>query len=435
MENRESYEAGTEMKNGKNPTVSFESCQLGNGLMVIIHENRRIPLVHVNLHYRVGSSYERPGLSGFAHLFEHMMFQGSENVPRNEHGRLIDNAGGRWNAGTNKDRTNYFETVPAHYLDLALWLEADRMKSLEVNEENFENQRKTVIEEKKQSYDNRPYGLSYLRFDELAYQNWAYAHPIIGSLEDLESASLEDAQQFHRRFYGPGNAVLVISGDIDTAYAISRVEKYFESVPDNTSVIEPDLEEPAQAQEKSEVMADALAVLPAVSVGYHIPPLGTPDYYALMMLSLVLADGDSSRLYRRFVYENNWVTGLFAGPNQYKGPGMFRIWFQIQDGVDTGMLMKALEDELNRICDKGVREPELEKARNQVSHRFIARLSTVSRVGELLAYYASYFGAPDMVNSELERLGSVSAEEIEQAARRTFVTENRTLILTEPRNQ
>ena len=195
---------------------------MSNGLEVILYRDNRIPLTHVSLHYRVGSSYEKRGESGLAHLFEHMMFEGSENVGKNEHGRLLDAAGGSWNASTSKDRTNYYATVPSNYLDLALWLEADRMRSLLITPENFENQRQTVIEEKKQSYDNRPYGRAHLRFDELAYTNWAYGHPVIGQIEDLQKFTLEQAIDFHRRFYGPGNAVLVVAGDIVEADALAK---------------------------------------------------------------------------------------------------------------------------------------------------------------------------------------------------------------------
>jgi predicted Zn-dependent peptidase len=361
-----------------------------------------------------------------------MMFQGSANVGKNEHGRYIDEAGGRWNASTNKDRTNYYETVPSNFAELAFWLEADRMASLEVSEENFENQRQTVIEEKKQSYDNRPYGLSYLRFDELAYENWAYAHPIIGSVDDLNSATLQDAFDFHKVHYGPGNATLVVAGNIEYENTLTLILKHFRSIPDETSSCDPDLSEPNQQKDKFEVVTDPLAVLPALAIGYHMPGLGTPEYYALTMLALILADGDSSRFYRRFVYENNWITGLFAGPNQYKGPQLFRIWFQIQADVSTQTLIDTIDEEVTRILQDGVTDRELEKARNQVTHRFIARLSTVYQVGELLAHYASYFDQPDLLNTQIDEYHSVSKGDILSAARKFLLKENRSIILTEP---
>ncbi|HXK61875.1 MAG TPA: pitrilysin family protein, partial [Acidobacteriota bacterium] len=268
--------------------IEFTEHKLPNGLRVILYRDNRVPLVHVSLHYRVGSSYEQRGRSGLAHLFEHLMFEGSENVAKNEHGRLLDAAGGSWNASTSKDRTNYYSTVPSNYLDLALWLEADRMRSVRITPENFENQRQTVIEEKKQSYDNRPYGRAHLRFDELAYSNWAYGHPIIGEDEDLRQLTLDQALDFYQRFYGPGNAVLVVAGDIHEDEALSRIEHYFSPIPDRTAPVEPDLSERIQDQEKREVHRDALAVLPAIMLGFHMPEYGTSDFYALSMLSLIL---------------------------------------------------------------------------------------------------------------------------------------------------
>jgi len=420
------------MKRTNVPEIRFDEYHLANGLKVILHCCGRTPLVHVGLHYRVGSSFETPGLSGLAHLFEHMMFQGSANVGKNEHGRYIDEAGGRWNASTNKDRTNYYETVPSNFLELAFWLEADRMASLKVTEENFENQRQTVIEEKKQSYDNRPYGISYLRFDELAYENWAYAHPIIGSVADLKKATFQDALNFHQTYYGPGNAVLVVAGDIEPDRVRPIIKEQFEPITDKTIPHDPDLSEPEQKGEKFEVVADPLAILPAVAVGYHMPDLGSPEYYALTMLALVLANGDSSRFYRRFVYQNNWITGLFAGPNQYKGPQLFRIWFQIQDNVRPHTVIDAVNEELERIVQDGVSSRELETARNQVEHRFVARLSTVYQVGELLAHYGSYFDEPGLVNTQIDNYNAISKEDIRSAAQMFLLRENRSIVLTEP---
>ncbi len=414
------------------PQIYFEEHRLGNGLQVLLSEYNQVPLVHVSLHYRVGSSYERPGFSGLAHLFEHMMFQGSENVGKTEHGRHVDEAGGSWNASTNKDRTNYFETLPSHYLDLALWLEADRMGSLRVTAENFDNQRKTVIEEKKQAYDNRPYGLSYLRFDQLAYQNWAYAHPIIGSVGDLEEVSLEDAQCFHRTYYGPGNATLVISGDIQASQALDKVRRWFGPIQDRTKPELPELREPVQRAEKREEMQDPLAVLPAVSLGYHMPQLGSPTYYALSILSIILTQGDSSRFYRKLVYDRNWITNLFAGPNQYKGPQLFAIWFQIQNQVKVDRVVQAVEDELERVQDQVVGEKEMEKAKNQITFHFVNRQATVSQIGESLAHYALYFEDPDRANHEIKRFLAVTKEDILTAAQRTLCSQNRTLIVVEP---
>lgn len=416
------------------PDIEFREHTLDNGLQLLVHHQARVPLTHVSVHYRVGSSYEKPGFSGLAHLFEHLMFQGSENVGKNEHGRYIDHAGGQWNATTSKDRTNYYETVPSHYLELALWLEADRMQSLNVSLENFENQRQTVIEEKKQSYDNRPYGLATLRFEELAYENWAYAHPIIGVIEDLERYTLEDAVDFHRTFYGPGNAILVLAGDLSEIDGLEKVQKYFGDMISHTQRHSPSLEEPRQTAEKVETIQDPLAVLPAVYMAYHMPELGSPEYFALSVLALVLSHGESSRFYRQFIYDNNWITNFSVGPNQNKGPELFYIWFQIQNEIEVDQVVRAVEEELELLREKPVSQAELEKARNQIAYRFVGRLTRISRIAELLAHYALFFGDAGRINSDLDRYLEVTQEDILQAAQNVFRPENRTLMVVEPGN-
>lgn len=411
--------------------LRFSQETLKNGLDIVLHVDRRVPLTHVTLHYRVGSSHEEPGKSGLAHLFEHMMFQGSENVGKAQHGRYVDAVGGRWNASTSKDRTGYFETVPSNALELALWLEADRMRSLRVTEENFENQRKTVIEEKKQSYDNRPYGTALLRFDALAYENWAYGHPTIGSVDDLKKATVEDAVTFHRKHYGPDNATLVVAGDISLKETLGLVRRYFEDIRPATDTCLPDLSEPQQQKEKLEVIRDKLAPLPAIHVGYHMPPAGSPAHYALSMLALVLSKGESSRLYRRMIYDNNWVASLSAGPTLYRGPQMFVFWCQVQEGARTHSVRKALEEEVLRITEKSVSDLELEKARNQVLYRFVSSRATIHGKGEALAQYMTFFSDPSLINNEVTRYLKVTAEEIQKTARQFLVPANRTTVIVE----
>ena len=411
--------------------LRFSQETLKNGLDIVLHVDRRVPLAHVTLHYRVGSSHEEPGKSGLAHLFEHMMFQGSENVGKAQHGRHVDAVGGRWNASTSKDCTGYFETVPSNALELALWLEADRMRSLRVTEENFENQRKTVIEEKKQSYDNRPYGAALLRFDALAYENWAYAHPTIGSVDDLRKATVEDAVTFHRKYYGPDNATLVVAGDISLKETLGLVRRHFEDIRPATDARLPDLSEPRQQKEKLEVIRDTLAPLPAIHVGYHIPPAGSPAHYALSMLALVLSKGESSRLYRRMVYDNNWAASLSAGPTLYRGPQMFVFWCQAQEGVRACSIRKALEEEVLRTTEKKVSDLELEKARNQVLYRFVSSRATIHGKGEALAQYMTFFSDPSLINNEVDRYLGVTAEEIKKTARQFLVPANRTTVIVE----
>ena len=412
--------------------IDFSEHRLSNSLQVILHPDDRIPLVHVSLHYRVGSSYEQRGQSGLAHLFEHMMFEGSENVAKNEHGRLLDAAGGSWNASTSKDRTNYYATVPSNYLELALWLEADRMRSLRITPENFENQRQTVIEEKKQSYDNRPYGRAHLRFDELAYANWAYGHPVIGDVEDLKELTLEQSVAFHRRFYGPGNVVLVVAGDVTEVDALAKIERYFSPIADGTDGFRPDLAEPAQEWGKKELHRDVLAALPAMMLGFHMPEYGSRDHYALAILSLILTQGESSRLYRKMIYDNNWVTSIYSGPNQYKGPQLFTVWCQMQDGNPPERIQTELMAELRSLGQRAVSEEELEKARNNISHAFLTRLTRVSQIGEALANYAVFLDDPGAINTELDRFFQIGAQDIQAAADRIFTVENQTAIFVLP---
>ena len=420
------------MEQFKVPEIRFEFHRLSNGLEVILAPDSRVPLVHLSLYYNVGSSHETRGHSGLAHLFEHLMFQGSGNLGPNEHGVLIDRAGGEWNASTSKDRTHYHETVPSHYLELVLWLEADRMRSLNISPENFENQRQTVLEEKKESYDNRPYGLAHLQFDETAYGNWAYAHPIIGSEEDLKVCSLEDVLSFHRTHYGPGNAALVLSGDFEPVNALAKVRDYFEDIADLTAPYAPDLSEPGMAAARKEVIFDPLAVLPALTLGYSMGPMSSDEYYDLTLLSMILVDGDSSRFYRKYVYDNNWVTELYAGPDQQIGPQIFRIWTQAQENVDPGSILADMESDLIEIGEAGISEEEMSMARNQLIYRQVSMMSTSSSVGELLGFFQSYLGEASMINRHLDRYLAVTPERIRRSAQKVFQGGNHASMIVVP---
>lgn len=412
------------MKQFNVPEIRYQYHRLTNGLEVILFPDERVPLVHLSLFYNVGSSHEIPGFSGLAHLFEHLMFQGSANLEANQHGEMIDRAGGEWNASTSKDRTHYYETVPSHYLDLVLWLESDRMRSLDISTENFENQRMTVLEEKKESYDNRPYGRSFLRFDEVAYGNWAYAHPIIGLEEDLKGCTLKDVQDFHRKYYGPGNAVLVLAGDFVPGKALDRIEHFFGDIEDRTSPQVPDLSEPGLTSPVREQMNDRLAVLPALNLGFHMADMSSDEYYDLTLLAVSLVDGDSSRLYRKYVHENNWLTELYAGPDQQVGPQVFRVWALLQQGQDPSVQSQELMEDLERIAREGITGEELEMARNHLIYRQVSMMATSSSVGELLGFFHSCLGDAGMINKHLQRYLEVTPERIKKSAQKVFANRN-----------
>lgn len=414
------------------PRIAYQTGRLPNGLEVIFCRRSGIPLTHVTVHYRVGSSDEEPGYSGLAHLFEHMMFQGSTNVPKNGHGRLIDAAGGRWNASTSKDRTNYHETVPSSHLELALWLEVDRMSGLAVTEENFENQRQTVIEEKKQVYDNQPYGKAHLLFDELVYRDWRYAHPIIGYEEDLRRLTHHEAVAFHQKHYHPNNAVLVVAGDFDPDQAWAWVERYFGGIPGRSVQRKAPVSDDSGDERREEEISDNLAPLPAVGLGFPVPPLGSSDDDALRLLALVLAEGDSSRLYRRFVYDKAWITSLFAGTNHCRGTQVFRIWFQVQTGVSPREVTRGILEELNRIREERIADWELEKARNQVTYRQVLRLERVARIGEMLAEGASLLNRPNFANERFERLLALGPEDLRKTAEQLLDPERGVVLFVTP---
>jgi zinc protease len=281
------------------PPAPIEQFTLKNGLRVVFNRDNTIPVVSVAVYYNAGSRNERQGRTGFAHLFEHMMFQGSENVKKAEHFQFISNAGGDMNGNTTTERTAYFETLPANQLPLGLWLESDRMRSLAVTQENLDNQRKAVQEEKRMRYDNQPYLNGLLRINEMIFKNFSNAHSTIGSMDDLEAASVGDVKDFFRIYYAPNNAVLVLSGDFDPKEARALIEKYFETIPRQPDPPAPDVVEPADVAVKLDTFNDRFAQLPAFILGWKIPARRTQDFYALSLAGTLLFGGESSRLYQK----------------------------------------------------------------------------------------------------------------------------------------
>ena len=300
---------------GKLPTIKFTDTKLDNGLRVIVSEDHYAPVYSIAVSYNVGSRDERPGRTGFAHLFEHMMFKGSEKVGPGEHFVLIFNNGGNMNGTTNTDRTLYFETLPNNQLDLGLFLEADRMRSLVISKENLDNQRHAVQEERRLGIDNRPYGKTFERIGELAYDNPAYKHSVIGSMEDLNAASVGDVKEFFKTYYAPNNAVVAIVGDVNTAEVLAKVKKYFGDIPRQEPPKPVDLTEKQRDKERVETIEDKLARVPQINMAWRVPPSSDKDYIAIGMLNTVLAGGESSRLYQKLVKEKEVVSGIYGYPD------------------------------------------------------------------------------------------------------------------------
>jgi predicted Zn-dependent peptidase len=404
--------------------IPIEQFTLANGLRVVLSEDHSVPVVSVSVYYDVGSRNEREGRTGFAHLFEHMMFQGSENVPKAGHFQYIFNNGGTMNGTTSSERTNYFETLPANQLPLALWLESDRMRSLKVTQENLDNQRDAVKEEKRLNYDNRPYSNAFLRLNELIYKNPANAHSTIGSMEDLDAATIEDVQEFFRIYYAPNNAVLTITGDFDSGEARSLVEKYFDTIPAQPTPPRADVSEPEGVAARGETYRDRFAQLPAIMLGWKAPARRTQDYYALSLASDLLLDGDSSRMYQRLVKDEESVVAIQGGVGERRGPSSLYVFAIPKPGHSTEEIRATIDEEIKRLAAEGPSPEEMEKLRNTLLNDTARnRQSTLYRA-QRLAEFTLYDGDPHLFNTEMARYLAITSDEIKRAVNRFLLTDD-----------
>ncbi|MCZ2156886.1 MAG: insulinase family protein [Bryobacterales bacterium] len=411
--------------------ISVESFTLQNGLRVVLSRDNYVPVVAIYLVFDVGSRVERPGKTGFAHLFEHMMFQGSTNAPKGMHFQLIESNGGTMNGSTHWDYTDYFEVLPSNQLALGLWLEADRMRGLAVTAENLDNQRDAVKQERLMSFDNQPYSTAVLeRWPEVAYTNWQNTHSLIGSFDDLDAASVADVDAFFHTYYAPNNAVLVISGDIDLAEARELTERYFGDIPAQPQPVRAALAEPVPAAPAYSRVEDRLAQIPGLILGYPGPPRRSDDYFTLVLLDIVLTAGESSRLFQALVKEKQSVIQFeaalgwpFASSVDYREPGRYSLFLLHNPDIAAAEVRAQVEAEFERIARDGLLDDELARARIMLrSSRATQMQSCLSRA-MTLGRYALFDGKPELINQDLQRLMSVSAEEIQHLARRLFVPE------------
>jgi zinc protease len=417
------------------PPLPVEQFVLSNGLRVVLSKDDSIPVVSVAVYYDVGSRNERVGRSGFAHLFEHMMFQGSENVGKTEHFQMIMKAGGTMNGTTSENRTNYFETLPANELPLALWLESDRMRSLKVTEENFENQRKVVQEEKRLRYDNQPYVNAILRLNEMIYANFANAHSVIGSMEDLDAATIADVLEFFKTYYAPNNAVLSIVGSFETEKARQLVELYFGSIPRVAAPPPVDVSEPEAVVAREETFVDPFAPLPAFVMAWKIPPRRTQEFHALYLAGKLLFDGDSSRLYQKLVKGEESIVQLFGHLDERRGPSAIWIGAIPKPGFDLEKIRESINQEIREMATIGVSEEEMQKLRNQILNDEVrGRQSTLFRA-QRLAEHALYDGDPNLVNTEFAELIAITPDDIKRAVAKYLNTDNRANIDIVPANR
>jgi zinc protease len=406
------------------PSTPIEQFTLNNGLRVVFNRDSSIPVVSVAVYYNVGSRDERQGRTGFAHLFEHMMFQGSENVPKAGHFQYISNAGGDMNGTTSTERTNYYQTLPANQLPLALWLESDRMRSLAVTKENLDNQRKAVQEEKRMRYDNQPYINGLLRINEMIFKNFANAHSTIGSMEDLDAASVEDVQGFFRIYYAPNNAVLVLSGDFDPKEARSLIEKYFGTLPRQTAPPAPNVTEPPEVAVRQDTYNDRFAQLPAFILGWKLPARRTQDFYALSLAGNLLFGGESSRLYQKMVKGEESVVAIQGFFGERRGPSSMYIFALPKPGKEPAQVRQSVQNEIKRLATEGPTAEEMEKLRNNLVNDAVrGRQSSLFRAQQI-AEYTLYDNDPNLFNTELDRYLAVTADQIKQAVGRFLATDN-----------
>jgi len=416
----------------KLPPVKFSDTTLANGLRVIIAEDHYAPLYAIALSYKVGSRDERQGRTGFAHLFEHMMFKGSENVGAGEHFYLIFTKGGSMNGTTDTDRTLYYEILPKNQLDLGLFLEADRMRSLAVTKDNLENQRQAVKEERRLSVDNRPYGPASEKVDELVYDNFAYHHSVIGSMADLDAASVEDVQQFFKTYYAPNNAVLALAGDLDTKQTLAAVNKYFASIPREEAPKPVDLIEPPHTEERTLTIEDKLARVARVDIAYRIPPVTDPDTRALSIAAGILGGGESSRLYQKLVKEKEVATQVSCGLDARAGPSEFGIIAMVRPGKDPQEVKNLIAEEIAKLVAEPVTDKELAKARIGIRRSQVGSRQSELNIAINLADDAALYNDPNRINTESEKRLAVTAADIQKAAKTYLKTSNRVTVVSVP---
>lgn len=411
------------------PKLQYQITTLPNGLTVVLSEDHSTPIVHLQVDYHVGSKNEKAGRTGFAHLFEHLMFKGSKNVQPEAHTSMLASVGGQSNAYTTDDETVFWETVPAQYLPLILWLEADRMASLRIDKDTFTNERDVVKEERRMRVDNQPYGrLNEIIYDQ-AFSVHPYKHATIGSMEDLEAASVDDVRDFYRTYYVPSNATVVLVGDFDSAQALQLVSQYLGRVPKAERPVPRDIpQEPPQTKEKRVTLQQPWP-LPAVVVAYHVTKDGNPDSYPLHIAAKVLSDGQTSRIYRKLVYEKQMAVAAFGNANLIEDPNLFYAVAIVQPGHTPEEVTETLIAELDRLKTEPITDHELQRTKNQFARDYIfSRESNQQKAGQL-SHAVVIHNDIKTADGEFEIFQGITVADVQRVAKTYFRPENR-LVLT-----
>ncbi len=410
------------------PKLQYQISTLPNGLRVILSEDPSTPIVHVSVWYHVGSKNERAGRTGFAHLFEHMMFKGSKNVEPDSHTSIIASVGGRSNAYTTEDETVFWQTLPAHYLPLALWLEADRMATLRVDDEAFRREREVVKEERRMRVENQPYGrLSEIIYDH-AFSTHPYKHPTIGSMADLEAASINDVRDFHHTYYVPENATITVVGDFDSQQALNIVTQYFARVPKATKPVPRDIpKEPAQTKERRAVVEESWP-LPAVVVAYHVTYDGHPDSYPLHIAGKIMSDGQSARIPLELMYKKRIALTAFGSPNITEDPNLFYAVAIVQPGQTPQAAEQALIAEFDKLTREPVLATELQRAKNQWTRDYIVSRESDEDKARHLAHSAVIHNDIGAADGEFDVFMNVTQADVLRVAKTYFTPNNRVVL-------
>lgn len=413
--------------------IDFKEFDLPNGLHVIVHEDHSVPIVAVSVMYHVGSKNENPERTGFAHFFEHLMFEGTRHIKRFEYDKIVENAGGTLNANTSNDRTYYFEILPSNQLELGLWLESERMLHARVDSIGIATQKGVVIEEKKQNYDNRPYGSILPEILCRAFTKHPYRWATIGDADHIRAAKDEEFKEFYDAFYVPNNAVLVLAGDLNFDEAKKLTEKYFTDIPlSEGEIYRPDVVEEIKYEEIRDTVYDNIQ-LPAVIQAYHIPAMGTADFYAVEMLSQLLASGQSSRLYKSLVDEQQLALEVAAIPLPFEDPGLVITLALPNMGLNCSDLENAMDKEIENVQNNLIPETEFQKLKNQVENQIVTQNATIANRASTLAENYTYFKDANRINTDLDRYLAVTREDLKRAANDYFRKDNRVVLYYLPK--
>lgn len=407
--------------------IKYVEYDLPNGLHVILHEDHSTPIVAVSVMYHVGSKNEDSTRTGFAHFFEHLMFEGSANIPRGEYSNYVEKAGGALNANTSQDRTFYYDLLPSNQLELGLWLESERMMHAKVDSTGIATQREVVKEEKRQRVDNQPYGSFQAEIMKNAYTVHPYRWTPIGSMAHLDAAEEADYVNFYKTFYVPNNACLSIAGDLDIKSTKKLIAAYFGEIPEGAEIVRPSIVEPVKTAQVRDTVYDNIQ-LPAVMMAFHSPALGTDDGYAMDMVSMILSQGSSSRLQKRLVEEEQKALYVGAFPFPLEDPGIFIAFSITNAGVEPNEVEASIMDEINKLQTELISEEDFEKLQNQVENDVVSGNSSQARIAENLAQYYMYYGSTKLINTEIKKYQAVTREDIMNAAKK-YLTVNNSVVL------